>query len=221
MVSNNLKIYRFTLCLALLLSTSGVVVAKDEIIKLPEPGCKGRVSLEEGIAGRRSHRKFAGKGLTLAQISQLLWAVQGITAPDGRRSAPSAGALYPLEIYLVTKDGLFYYGPSDNILYVLSREDLRKELARASMGQRVVEYAPVSIIICAEYARVGVRYGNRAERYVHIEVGHAAQNLHLQATVLGLGSVPIGSFDDSAVKNLCLLPKEYEPLYIIPVGYPE
>ncbi|MFH0940894.1 MAG: SagB/ThcOx family dehydrogenase [Candidatus Omnitrophota bacterium] len=194
-------------------------MAENEVVKLPQPSRKGGVSLEESIEQRRSVRAFSQKDLTLQQISQLLWSAQGLTGNGSFRSAPSASALYPLEIYLATKDGLFHYETSNHTIEVVTHDDIRKQLAVASFGQGFVEEAPADIIICAEYARVGNKYGTRAERYVHMEAGHAAENLHLQAVALGLGSVPVGAFDDKAVKKACMLPKEYEPLYIIPVGY--
>ena len=194
-------------------------MAENEVVKLPQPSRKGGVSLEESIEQRRSVRAFSQKDLTLQQISQLLWSAQGLTGNRRFHSAPSAGALYPLEIYLATKDGLFHYEPGNHTIEVVTHDDIREQLAVASFGQGFVEEAPADIIICAEYARVGNKYGARAERYVHMEAGHAAENLHLQAVALGLGSIPVGAFDDKAVKKACMLPKEYEPLYIIPVGY--
>jgi len=206
------------LCLILLMGGS-VAMAKNEMIQLPEPVHKGTVSLEESIQKRRSQRAFTDKELNLGQISQLLWSAQGITGGKSFRAAPSAGALYPIEIYLATKEGLFHYIPDGHALEVISRKDMRVELALAAFGQGCVEKAAADIIICAKYSRVMAKYGGRGEQYVHIEVGHAAQNVHLQVVALGLGSVPVGAFDDEAVKKVCSMPKECEPLYIIPVGH--
>lgn len=193
---------------------------KGAIISLPEPKLKGAVSLEEAIQKRRSKRGYSSKELGLQEISQLLWSVQGITEPRmGFRAAPSAGALYPLEVYLLKSDGLYRYLPDGHRLERLSGEDLRKPLARAALGQGFVAQAPIDIVICAVYERVCSKYGERGVRYTHIEVGHAAQNVHLQAVALGLGSVPIGAFSDNGVRKVLSLPKDHEPIYIIPVGY--
>jgi SagB-type dehydrogenase family enzyme len=190
-------------------------------IKLPDPVLKGSISIEECVERRRSVRSYGSASLTLRQISQLLWSVQGITGPRGFRASPSAGATYPLEIRVVKSDGVFLYIPQGHKLVQESAKDVSKGLASAALGQSYVEDAPCSFIMSAVYARTTGRYGERGKRYVLIEIGHAAENLHLQAVALGLGSVPIGAFDDSQVKTVLNLPENEEPLYIIPVGYPE
>ena len=191
-----------------------------EKILLPEPKLKGELSLEEAIYKRRSARSFAPQGLRREQIGQLLWAMQGKTDETrGFRAAPSAGALYPLEIYLLTAEGLCHYLPSGHKLEVVSKEDQRRALARAALSQGFISEAPLSIVICAVYERTTRKYGQRGMRYVDIEAGHAAENLNLQAVALGLGSVCVGAFNDQAVKKVLALPLDYEPLYIIPVGY--
>jgi SagB-type dehydrogenase family enzyme len=190
-------------------------------IKLPDPILKGKVSIEECMERRRSVRSYKSIPLTLTQISQLLWSVQGKTGSRGLRSSPSAGATYPLEIRIVKSDGVFRYVPEGHKLVQESAKDVSKGLASAALGQSYVEDAPCSFIMSAVYARTTGRYGERGKRYVLIEIGHAAENLHLQAVALGLGSVPIGAFDDSQVKTVLDLPENEEPLYIIPVGYPE
>lgn len=197
-------------------------MAKQKEIQLPQPQATGKVYLEEAIAKRRSQRSFSERALTPEQISQLLWAAQGVTqrsAGRSLRSAPSAGALYPIEIYALTKDGLYHYLPENNVLEVLAEGDLRRELSGAALGQGSVREAALDIVICAVYERLSVKYGERAKRYADIEAGHIAQNIHLQAVALGLGSVPVGAFDDIQVKKTLNLPKEATPLYIIPVGY--
>ncbi|MFC1509630.1 SagB/ThcOx family dehydrogenase [Candidatus Omnitrophota bacterium] len=190
------------------------------IIKLPKPKEKGSLSLEETIKKRRSERSLLGQELTLEQISQLLWSCQGITNEErGFRSAPSAGATYPLEVYLATKDGLFLYLPHSHSIKRLKDKDLREELKDASFGQSFVKDAAVDIIICAEFERTTSRYGAKGETYVYIEVGHAAENLHLQVVAEGLGSVPVGAFSESEVKDVLGLPDNIIPVYIIPVGH--
>jgi len=198
------------------------LMAEKKLIQLPMPLIKGVFSLEEVIYRRRSQRSFRQKDLSLQQISQLLWAAQGITVEKesyNLRTAPSAGALYPVEIYLLTKNGLFRYLPNGHKLEPLGEQDLRSELAVSSLGQVAINQASVNIVICAVYSRLTSKYGQRGIRYVHIEVGHIAQNIHLQAVALGLGSVPIGAFNDEEVKKILFLPANHEPLYIIPVGY--
>ncbi|MFC1667292.1 SagB/ThcOx family dehydrogenase [Candidatus Omnitrophota bacterium] len=190
------------------------------IIKLPAPREKGKLSLEEAIKNRRSERSFSGEELSLGQISQLLWSCQGITdESNGFRSAPSAGATYPLEIYLVSSDGLFHYLPYAHSLERLEDKDVRDELSRACYGQGFVKDAAIDIVICADFKRTMSHYGERGENYVYIEVGHAAENLHLQAISEGLGSVPVGAFSDDGIKKTLNLPKELIPIYVIPVGY--
>lgn len=191
-----------------------------EIIQLAPPDTKGDVSLEEALALRRSVREFTGEPLTSEELSQLLWAAQGITAEWGGRTAPSAGALYPLEVYLVTADGLFHYLPDGHRLERLSGTDLRAPLADAALGQAAVSDAPAVFVIAGVYARSAAKYGDRAERYVHLEAGHACQNLLLQAVALGLAGVPMGAFSDGRVQQILGLPRNHVPLYLVPVGHP-
>ena len=198
------------------------IMAKSKIIQLPAPATKGEISLEEAILKRRSQRSFARKKLSWQQISQLLWASQGITTRQfglGLRTAPSAGGLYPMEIYLLSEEGLFHYLPEGNKLEIVTEKDLRHDLTFQALGQTAVRQAPIDIVICAIYERVTRKYGERGIKYVHIEAGHIAQNIHLQAVALGLSSVPIGAFNDQGVKRVLSLPKDQQPLYIIPVGY--
>ena len=206
--------------LAFLLLLYQPLYAEDAMIKLPPPKEKGNVSLEETIKKRRSERSLVGKELTLQQIGQLLWSCQGISDDSrGFRAAPSAGASYPLEIYLVDSRGLFYYIPETHSLKKIKDGDLRNELCSACLGQGFVRDASIDIIICADFKRTTLHYGRRGENYVYIEVGHAAENLHLQAVAEGLGSVPVGAFSDGAVKKLLDLPEDIVPIYVIPVGY--
>jgi len=197
----------------------GQDMSNDNLIILPAPDSKGRVALEAAINKRRSIRSYEDADLTYEQIGQLLWAAQGITDKRGYRASPSAGALYPLEIYITNKDGFFHYIPNGHKLKKISGEDLRGKLQQVTLFQTSVKTASVDIIICGIYERVTSRYGQRGVRYTDIEVGHAAQNIHLQAVALGLGSVPIGAYKDEAVGKVLSLPEDQVPLYIIPVGY--
>jgi SagB-type dehydrogenase family enzyme len=189
-------------------------------IKLGQPKEKGSISIEETLHQRRSVRDYKRAPLSLDQVSQLLWAASGKNLY--RRTAPSAGATYPLEIYLVAGEveglepGIYHYFPSRNNLEIIKEEDVRNGLSRAALGQEMIEEAPVSIIIAADYSRTTGRYGQRGIRYVHMEVGHVGQNVSLQTIALRLGTVMIGAFEDQKVKEL--LGIREEPLYIIPVG---
>jgi len=187
--------------------------------RLP-PREQSEMSLEEAIAQRRSVRDFSDQELTPAQLSQLLWAAQGITDPRGLRAAPSAGALYPLELYVVGADGFYHYQPDGSRLTLLAEEDLRPAVWGAGLKQDALRDAPAVFLITAVYQRTADKYGERAERYVHLEAGHAAQNLLLQAVALGLGGVPIGAFHDDQLQTALSLPDDHEPLYLIAVGYP-
>lgn len=192
----------------------------NDAIKLPRPSLDGQRSLEATLAARRSVRDFATEPLTDAEVSQLLWAAQGITEPAGLRTAPSAGALYPLELYVATPKGLYHYGPREHELQRHDSADLRQSLHQAALSQDPIAEAPAVFVITAVQARAASKYGNRATRYVHMEVGHAAQNLLLEAVALGLAGVPIGAFDDRQVSKVLNLPSGESPLYLIPIGHP-
>jgi len=186
---------------------------------LPPPAHRGEVSVEQALAKRRSCRRYLARALSLDQISQLLWAAQGLTTPDGRRAAPSAGGCYPLELRLVCAEGVFRYLPEGHQLCKESDRDVRADLAAAALGQEFVARAPISLVFSAVYERTTSRYGERGVRYVHMDVGIAAENVHLQAEALGLGSVAVGAFDDAAVAKVVGLPDPEKALYIIPVGH--
>ncbi len=182
---------------------------------------RGGMSLVEALARRRSVRSFRSEELTSQQIAQLCWAGQGVTESSrGYRTAPSAGALYPLELFVVTGEGVEHYIPSKHAMEEHLTGDLRRKLQRAALGQESVGNAPAVFVFSAVISRTQRKYGNRAERYVWIEAGHAAQNILLQATAMELGAVPIGAFQDNEVKRILKLPPNHTPLYLIPVGSP-
>jgi len=196
--------------------------SKGETMKLPKPRFSSPTSVEEALLGRRSVRDYGKDSLTIDQISQLLWAAQGITAKWGGRTAPSAGALYPLEIYLVAgevkglKPGLYHYDLGKHVISLKKDKDLRKNLTQASLYQDEILKAPVTLIITAVYERTQKKYGQRGIRYVHMEVGSVGENIYLQAESLNLGTVFIGAFDDDQVKKVMEI--EEEPLGIMPIG---
>ena len=188
---------------------------------LPSPRLAGQVSLEEALRSRRSIRSFSAEALTRAELGQLLWAAQGVTDLEGHRTAPSAGARYPLEVDVVTADGLARYVPDGHVLVRRGSTDLRAALRRAALDQPAVGEAPLIIVISGVVERTAARYGaERAERYVALEAGHAAQNVLLEAVSLGLGAVPVGAFDDAEVRRILALADGEAPLYLIPVGHP-
>ena len=189
------------------------------VINLPEPNQDSSISLEQAITKRRSRRKFVSKALTLEQIGQLCWAAQGQETHSRYRTTPSAGATYPLELFVVICDGLLQYLPAKHSLERLTDQDLRAELTMAAWGQKFIEAAPLTLVFAAQFSRTTGRYGQRGIRYVYMEAGHAAQNVHLQAEALGLGSVAVGAFDDTSVSKVLSLPDYLDPLYMVTVGY--
>lgn len=206
-------------------TSGGATGAAAATVDLPVPPKAGVMSLEEALAHRRSVREFSADALTLSDISRLAWAAQGVTGSE-HRTAPSAGATYPLEVYLAAgkveglAPGVYRYLPERHRLELVSEGDIRERLADAAMNQEWLRRAPLVMVIAAVPDRTAARYGRRAERYVNMEAGHAAQNLLLQATTLGLGATPVGAFDDAEVTRLLHLPVGETPLYLIPVGRP-
>jgi SagB-type dehydrogenase family enzyme len=188
-------------------------------IALPEPSLAGTVSLEEAIERRRSMRRFGPGVLPVGTIGQLLWAGQGVTSPDGKRAAPSAGALYPLELYAVTAAEVMHYLPHGHRAETRVTPDLRPQLKAAALGQASVGAAPVVIVVAAEPGRLSERYGTKADAFTDLEAGHAAQNMLLQAVVRGLAAVPVGSLDGSRVARTLALPPGQAVVYLIPVGF--
>ncbi len=185
---------------------------------LPDPQRVGEISLEEALQRRRSVRAFANTPLTEAEIGQLLWAAQGVTDEAGHRTAPSAGALYPLELYVGTPDGFFHYDPARHGLTLHKPGDPRPAMQAAGLYQEALGDAPAIFAIAAVQERTEVKYGARAPRYVHMEAGHAGQNILLEAVALGLAAVPMGAFDDARLSEALALPEDQRPLYLIPVG---
>lgn len=198
-------------------------------VALVQPVGEGSISVEKALDRRISRRQFAPGALREEELSQILWAAQG-TSLDGStgatRTAPSAGATHPLEIFVVTVGldegnevlpaGIYYFDLQQHELLPVVKGDHREALAQAALGQGFVQQAPVSVVIAADYERTTARYRERGKRYVHMEVGHVTQNIHLQAEALGLGSVAVGAFEDDRLQ--ALLETDYAPLMIIPIG---
>jgi SagB-type dehydrogenase family enzyme len=186
---------------------------------LPAPELTGTTTVEESLAARRSVRDFAPVPLTEAELAQILWAAQGTTTSDGRRTAPSAGGLYPLEIYVATPESFVHYLPDGHRIERVEDRDLRADLARLAAGQEWIADAGAVLVVVGVIARTAAKYGDRAERYVILEAGHSAQNILLQAAALGLGTTVVGAFDDAAVHELLGLPIGHVVYELIPVGH--
>ena len=201
---------------------------------LPSPQTDGNISVEKALAKRRSRRDFVDKAISAEELSQILWAAYGITQPEpnrsslrgGLRAAPSAGALYPFEIYLIVgkvngiETGVYKYVSEEHKIVRTIDKDLREELSAAALNQDYIKKAPVTIFYSAIYSRMTEKYGDRGrDRYVCMDLGHSAQNIYLQAEALNIGTCAIGSFSDNRVSEILQLPEEEEPLYIMPIGY--
>ncbi len=191
-------------------------------IELPNPSSKGSISLEQAIGNRDSVRSFTTQHLSLEQIGQLLWSGQGFRDALGKRTVPSAGALYPLELYLVIEEGVYHYVPERHQMEPHIEGDMRSSLSSAALGQECVAQAPATLLLTAVFSRIETKYGKeRSPQYIYLEAGHAAQNILLQATALGLDGVPVGAFYEEQVSKVLQLPQAHYPLYLIPLGFAE
>jgi SagB-type dehydrogenase family enzyme len=195
-----------------------------DFINLPEPCYDGTVSVERALLTRRSVRTYNKDPLTLTEISQLAWAAQGVSDPRGYRTAPSAGALYPLEIYVVAgridelPAGIYKYDLLGQALRKIVGGDRRKKLSRAALNQNSIANAPVVLLFCTVNERVTNKYGDRGLKYIYMEIGHAAQNVCLQAVALGMATVVIGAFRDTEIKKIAHVAEDERPAYIVPIG---
>lgn len=206
-------------------TAGGVVMAESyEHIKLPDPRIMGEQSVEVLFKQRRSVRSYQKSPLNLADVGQLLWSAQGVSNAQGLRTAPSAGALYPLKLFVVVGDvnelspGIYQYNPEEHSLLKTVNGDLRKSLQKAALDQSCIGDAAIIFVFTAIYQRTTWKYGKRGLRYVHMEVGHAGQNLFLQAEALGMGTVVVGAFDDDEIREVLNLDTDVQPLSLMPVG---
>jgi SagB-type dehydrogenase family enzyme len=211
-----------------------IAIAKDNKqkqgagMKLPQPKMEGSIPVEQAIKQRRTIRNYSSQILHLDQLSQLLWSAQGLTGSRRfKRAAPSAGALYPMDVYAVVgqnsvvqiEAGVYRYEPRPHVLSLITKDDLRDRVARAASSQMWMANAPINFVITAEYSRVMGKYGKRGIRYAQIEAGHIGQNLFLQAEALGLKAGIVGAFKDKELTEVMKLPRSHEPLLIMPIGY--
>jgi SagB-type dehydrogenase family enzyme len=201
-------------------------------IALPSPSYKGTVSVEEALKARRTHRSFQSRPLTLKQFSQILWGAYGVSAQkygSFLKTAPSAGALYPLDIYGVVGQGsvetlapgIYHFRPENHAVELIKQRDLRAEVARHALQQMWMAKAPLMLVITGEYNRSSIKYGLRGATYTHIEAGHVGQNVFLQAEAIGLKAGIVGAFNNRGVVATMGLPPSHDPLLIMPVGYSE
>ncbi len=199
-------------------------IQSGDMINLPQPVSDGQVSVEEALRLRRSIRNYKDEPLQLEELSQLLWSAQGITNERGFRTAPSAGATFPLEMFVVVNNvehlgkGIYHYHPHEHQLAFLREEDVSSALFRACLSQSMILDGGAVLVFAAVFERTTSRYGERGERYVYNEIGHAGQNVHLQAAALNLGTVVIGAYRDDEVEEILQLGDRYRVLYLMPVG---
>lgn len=205
---------------------------KELTYELPAPRTTGEMSVEETLSKRRTHRSYSEEAISAEDLSQILWAAYGITRPSdnprvsgGLRTAPSSGATYPLNIYVLAgnvkgiKPGVYKYVPVGHKIVMFIDKDIKAELCAAAMNQEMIKKAPACLFYSATFSRTTERYGTRGrERYVCMDLGHSAENVYLQAEALHLGTCAVGAFTDSEVKKVMQLPEEEEPLYIMPIG---
>lgn len=212
----------------LILSVSACAASPHStVIQLPEPSPDSGISVEDVIESRRSIRAYTSESLSLSELSRLLHSSQGITSERGFRAAPSAGATFPLSVFVIAENvdsleaGIYAYVPSNESLTPIIMGHFLDELSNAALGQSCVRNAPAVIAISAEYRVTTSVYGNRGKTYVHMEAGHVSQNIYLQCTAMGLGTVAVGAFNDDAVSVILNLAENEIPLYLMPVGHPD
>lgn len=200
-------------------SAAPTSTSPSAVVDLPSP-TESTLPFEVALQRRRSVREFTTEPITVAEVGQLLWAAQGVTIDWGGRAAPSAGALYPLEMYAVTSSRTMRYIADGHRGEITDDRDLRSDLMVAAFDQEAVGQAALVVAVIVVQARTAAKYGDRALRYVDLEAGHAAQNLLLQAVAIDLAAVSIGSFDDEAVGSVLQVPDGHEPRYLLAVGHP-
>lgn len=214
----------FSRLLVPLLAGLAASCSAEDTVRLPPPGDDSGMTLEEAVERRRSVRSYSDDPVSLPELSAVLHAAQGITSERGYRAAPSAGATYPMAVYVVAervdelRPGIYAYSPETSTLETLRTGAFLSDLAGAALGQPCITNAALAVVILADYSVTTDVYGERGVRYVHMEAGHISQNIYLQATALGLGTVAVGAFDDDGVAGLLGVEEDLEPMYIMPLG---
>jgi SagB-type dehydrogenase family enzyme len=209
---------------AALLAAALVHAAEPQAVALPKPDVTGKVTLEQAIAQRRSLREYAPGALTLAEVSQLMWVAQGITSPDGKRATPSARAVYPLQVWLVANDvtglpaGIYRYEPKEHALAPVTAGDQRDSMAAAARGQAAIQHAAAVVAVVGDSALAATKFRGNADRWLGMEAGFVVQDVYLECTALGLGTVMVGGFDETAVRRALGVPPGWEALALMPVG---
>ena len=209
---------------AILLAATASLAAEPQAVALPKPALTGKVTLEQAIARRRSVREYAPGALTLAEVSQLMWVAQGITSPDGKRATPSARAVYPLQVWLVANDvtglpaGIYRYEPKEHALALVAAGDQRDSMAAAASGQAPIEHASAIVAVIGDSALAATKFRGNADRWLGMEAGFVVQDVYLECTALGLGTVMVGGFEEGAVRRALGVPSGWEALALMPVG---
>jgi SagB-type dehydrogenase family enzyme len=194
-------------------------------VALPKPDLIGRMTLERALAMRRSVREYAPTPLTLREVSQILWAAHGITGPEGKRTTPSARAVYPLQVWLVANDvtglapGIYCYSPADHALELVAAGDHRAAIAAAASGQKAVEQASAVVAVVGDSVLAAEKFHGRATAWLAMEAGFVVQNVYLEATATSLGTVMVGGFQDAAARQALGLPAKMVPLGFMPLGW--
>ena len=213
-----------SLAAAALLAGAAALAAERPTVALPKPDLTGRVTLEQAVSQRRSVREYAPGALTLAEVSQLMWVAQGITGPDGKRATPSARAVYPLQVWLVAHEvaglpaGIYRYEPKEHALALVAAGDARDSVAAAARGQAAIQRAAAVVAILGDSALAAAKFRGNADRWLGMEAGFVVQDVYLEATALGLGTVMVGGFEESAVRRALGVPSGWEALGLMPVG---
>ena len=209
---------------AILLAATASLAAEPQAVALPKPALTGKVTLEQAIARRRSVREYAPGALTLAEVSQLMWVAQGITSPDGKRATPSARAVYPLQVWLVANDvtglpaGIYRYEPKEHALALVAAGDQRDSMAAAASGQAPIEHASAIVAVIGDSALAATKFRGNADRWLGMEAGFVVQDVYLECTALGLGTVMVGGFEEGAARRALGVPPGWEALALMPVG---
>ena len=213
-----------SLVAAALLAGAVSFAAEPRTVALPKPDVTGKVTLEQAIAQRRSVREYTPGALTLAEVSQLMWVAQGITSPDGKRATPSARAVYPLQVWLVANDvtglrpGIYRYEPKEHALALVTAGEQRDSMAAAARGQAAIQHAAAVVAVIGDSTLAATKFRGNAERWLGMEAGFVVQDVYLECTALGLGTVMVGGFEESSVRRALGVPAAWEALALMPVG---